>query len=605
MAILAGIVSRNGERPEPAMCEALRRVISRHPAEPVQQFTDGRSFLIKVDIGAFGEPAFRVEAGVAVSMLAGEPLLNIPGEAKWRSRTQDLDLLHEAWKREDFTHLAQARGTFCAVHYQSDTGKLFLVADRLSLRPLYYFVNEKFVVFASALRIFENIGVIPLEMDVRGVTEIAGFGYPLGSRTPYTNICLLKAAEVVQVAKGEVVHSTYWRWDEIEESSHSEPVLIDQASDLFASAVMCRNREDRTTIAYLSGGLDSRCIVAALRQQNSRVHTFNFALPGTQDHLFGNEFARQMGTIHQSVPKEPGDFTPDYSALMVKAWSASQTRMDWPAERPALAWSGEGGSVAFGHVHMNQRLVDLMRAGSVDEAVETYLRQEGVSVIRRLLKSDLGNLLSDLFRQGIRDELAELHSADAGRNFYLFLMLNDQRRKLAGHFENLDVHRLELQLPFFDSEFLAFVLSLPIEICLGHKFYSKWLERFSAIAVSVPWQTYPGHEPCPIPIPQELAYQWDGEHQISQYASIKPNLLRQAQEMVRAQDFPSAILRRSYLGLTSLIYQLGLRDYSYVIEVARRYHQYWKVCGGRYAVPWASANHSSSANAVQAPGLAN
>lgn len=603
MAILAGIVSRNGERPEPAVCEALRRAISRHPGDLVQHFTDERSFIIKVDIDAFSEPAFRAEAGVAVSMLAGEPLLNISGTEKWRSRTQDLNLLHEAWKQDDFTLVAQARGTFCGVHYQSRTGKLFLVADKLGLRPLYYFVNEQFVVFATALRIFENIGMIPLEMDVRGVTEMTGFGYPLGSRTPYTNICLLKAAEIVQVAERQVVRSTYWRWDEIEVSNRPEPELIHQASDLFATAVACRNREDQTTIAYLSGGLDSRCIVAALHQQNSRVHTFNFALPGTQDYLFGNEFARQIGTHHQAVPKEPGDFTPDYSALMVQAWSASQMRQEWPAERPALAWSGEGGSVAFGHVHLNQRLVDLMRTGQVGEAVETYMQRESVSVIRRLLKSGLGNLMSDLFRQGIREELAEFHSADAGRNFYLFIMLNDQRRKLAGHFENIDLHRLELQLPFFDSEFLAFVLSLPIEWCLGHKFYSKWLGQFSAIAASIPWQTYPGHEPCPLPIPQGLAYQWDGEYQVSQYTSVKPNLLRQAREMVRARDFPSAILKRSYLSLTCLIYQLGLRDYSYVIEVARKYHKYWKVCEGRYASPGVRAAYNPTVNSLHAPEL--
>ncbi len=235
-----------------------------------------------------------------------------------------------------------------------------------------------------------------------------------------------------------------------------------------------------------------------------------------------------------------------------------------------------------------------MRVGRVDEAIETYLRQESVSVICRLLKSDLGNLLEEQFRQGIREELAELHSADAGRNFYLFIMLNDQRRKLSGHFENLDLHRLELQLPFFDSEFLAFVISLPIERCLGHKFYSKWLGQFSTAAASVPWQTYPGHEPCPIPIPQGLAYQWDGAHQVSQFVAIKPNLLRQAREMIRARDFPSAILNRSYLRLTSLIYQLGLRDYSYVIDVARKYHKYWRVCGGRYATPGMSATHDSS-----------
>jgi asparagine synthetase B (glutamine-hydrolysing) len=504
--------------------------------------------------------------------------------------------LHEAWKQDDFSLLTQARGTFCAIHYQLDTGKLFLLSDKLAIRPLYYFVNEKFAVFATALRIFENFGLIPLNMDLRGVTEITGFGYPLDSRTPYANVSALKAAEIVRVDEERIVRLNYWRWDEIGPSNSSEPELLREASDLFASAVASRNRHDRTTIAYLSGGMDSRCIVTALSQQNVRIHTFNFALPGTQDFHFGNEFARKIGAIHQAAPKSPGDFTPDYSALMAKAWNASEKRDEWPAERPALAWSGEGGSVALGHVHMNQRLVALMRAGHVDEAIETFLRQESVIVLNRLLKSDLGHLLSALLREGVREELAGFHSADAGRNFYLFLMLSDQRRKLSDHFENIDLHRLELQLPFFDSEFLKLVISIPIELCLGHKFYTKWLERLSPIVMSVPWQTYPGHVPCPIPIPQELIYQWDDAHRYSQVVTLKPNLLRQAREMLRARDFPDAILKRSYLGMISLIFKLGLRDYSYVIPVAAQYHKYWRICGGRYAMPQRQGNLKSGSS---------
>jgi hypothetical protein len=56
-------------------------------------------------------------------------------------------------------------------------------------------------------------------------------------------------------------------------------------------------------------------------------------------------------------------------------------------------------------------------------------------------------------------------------------------------------------------------------------------------------------------------------------------------EMLRARDFPDAILKRSYLAVISLIFKLGLRDYSYVIPVAQKYHKYWRACGGRYAMP--------------------
>ena len=65
--------------------------------------------------------------------------------------------------------------------------------------------------------------------------------------------------------------------------------------------VQRRIKGDKATSAYLSGGLDSRLCVAALIHDDVTVHSFNFARPGTQDCLFGNDFAEKIGAIHQTI----------------------------------------------------------------------------------------------------------------------------------------------------------------------------------------------------------------------------------------------------------------------------------------------------------------
>lgn len=582
-------------------CDALRRVISRHPTDEVQAFRDERCFFVKVDIGAFVEPAFHVAADGSVSLLAGEPLPGGGDNGLSQGRTKDLELLHESWQREDWAKLKSARGVFCAAHYQPTTGKLFLLSDKLGIRPLYYWANEKFVIFATALRVLEFLDEIPKKMDVRGVTEMTGLGYPLGSRTPYANVSLLKAAEIVEFTEKKIARRLYWRWDEIEPSREPEAELLREAHQVFMQSVARRNAGDTTTIAYLSGGLDSRCAVAALRELETRVHTFNFALPGTQDYVLGNEYARRAHTIHEAVPKEEGDLTPDYSLLMARAWRDSKLREELPAERACLVWSGEGGSVAFGHVHLTRSIVELMRAGRIAEAVETFLQQEEASVTRRLLQEKVRDVLGEALHVGIREELDDLNCADPARSFYLFLMLNDQRRKLSAHFEHIDLHRLEFQLPFFDAEFLALLMTLPLDWCLGHRFYTKWLELFPPPVTSVAWQTYPGHEPCPVPEPEGMAYQWDDAYQAKQRALLKRELLNQSARMLKARDFPKEILQKSYLKIASLIYQTGLRDYSYVIQSAWKYYTYWNLCSGKYALSSASELQASSTNNSRSP----
>jgi hypothetical protein len=178
--------------------------------------------------------------------------------------------------------------------------------------------------------------------------------------------------------------------------------------------------------------------------------------------------------------------------------------------------------------------------------------------------------------------LSELHAEDKGRNFALFLMHNDQRRKLTQHFENIDLHRLEFQLPFFDADFLAAVIATPLDWCLGHKFYTKWLSAFPPAVTSVPWQAYPGHEPCPITIPTELAYQWDNSYRAEEDASQHQKVMQQASALLRSTDFPDQILSKWNLRIATWIHSTGWRNYQYAIEAAETYYAYSKKCGGEF-----------------------
>jgi len=161
-------------------------------------------------------------------------------------------------------------------------------------------------------------------------------------------------------------------------------------------------------------------------------------------------------------------------------------------------------------------------------------------------------------------------------------MHNDQRRKLISHFENIDLHRLEFQLPFFDGRFLESVIATPLDLCLRHKFYVKWLSRFIPEVTAVPWQAYPGHEPCPLETPVGLAYQWNERYQANENAPKKRWAMRQAFELLGSVDFPSRILSKRNLRLAALIHLTGWRDYQYAIEAAQTYHIYAKKCGGEF-----------------------
>jgi len=362
--------------------------------------------------------------------------------------------------------------------------------------------------------------------------------------------------------------------------------LVQEAHARFVDAVALRSGADSTTLAFLSGGLDSRAIVTALRDRGLYVHSFNFSPTGSQDEVFGAAFAQRIGTAHTERPIQPTQSMQSVSAMMNEAWNASPERVARPAERPGLVWSGDGGSVTLGHVYLNRAMVDAARAGDARIAMELSNHGWGSEVPRRLLRSDLLASLSEKSpRQGLREELDALHCNDRGRGLHLVLMHNDQRRHLAAHFEGIDLSRLEYQLPFFDSDFVESVLRVPLDFCLGHRLYMQWLRYFPEVVLSVPWQAYPGHEPCPLPMPSGVAYQWGEEVSRMRRTLERRDLLRQAVQMLRASNFPKPLLRWQYLRFATLLYRLRLRDVGYVIRAAHRYYEYWSKCNGRYVLP--------------------
>jgi asparagine synthase (glutamine-hydrolysing) len=140
-------------------------------------------------------------------------------------------------------------------------------------------------------------------------------------------------------------------------------------------------------------------------------------------------------------------------------------------------------------------------------------------------------------------------------------------------------------LPFFDSSFLELVVSMPIDICLKHKFYVKWLSHFSPSVTAIPWQVYPGHQPCPVPVPDGLEYQWSAKYQTAEQAARKRQVVTQAKALFSEPHFPRAVLDRRDLRLAAWMHATGLRDYGYLIGPAHTYHHYSQKCGGRYELP--------------------
>lgn len=245
---------------------------------------------------------------------------------------------------------------------------------------------------------------------------------------------------------------------------------------------------------------------------------------------------------------------------------------DIKAERPNSFWSGDGGSVGLGNVHLDDKLLAILRNGDHKSAIEHFFRLNRIGFPYRLLKPKSRGTVAERLYSGVENELNRHECADPGQSMYLFLMTNDQRRHLYDVYEDLDLHRLEYQLPFFDGSFLEFICGLSVDSRNNHRFYTNWFSVFPESTKLVPWQTYPGHVECPLPIPENLTYQWDPSPTQKLWSKVSSRISSGFEALGIAFD-PADLgpVGRSRLLALAGVQLLGIEDYSYAVRAASLY----------------------------------
>ena len=581
MSLFAGIYSkdRNGLINEKNK-KVILKVITTDD-NIVKSYSEQGFFLAKADFGAFQDTAFLNNKAGCVAALAGDPVLRPPDNIG-RSRTSVLEEISSSFLSGQKNILRDCQGIYNLCWYDTQKRVLILVSAKTGVRPLYYYENENYIYFSGNLGVLESLKDVTKRMDLVGITEKMILGSFLGRRTPYADIQVLRGGEYLEVQKFQSNIICYFKWDDIPVSSCNTDELLDQTYQLFNQAVAVRAWREESVFAFLSGGMDSRAIVTSLWDMGKKIYCGNISFPGSQDAVYPKEFADVLGLKYYSFSQRiDGKFEKNrIQYMMSELISQISEQENYHPRFPRLVLAGEGGSVGFGHVYMHKDIVEKMRKGEVDHVITNMMKKKYIP--RRLMKKNKISQVEMAIYEDLSKELKSIHSEDPGRSFYIFLLNNDQRCHMFTHFEDINLHQIESLTPFYDGRFLELIVSVPVDICLYHNFYTQFFEKFPSEIKSVPWQTYPGHLPCTVVDNRKLAYQWSANegntkfYSKAQYDVCKKNIF--------SQNFPKEIVNRPYLLMALLLHNLNIKNYSSEFNHFANYHKYYSMCDGSIVV---------------------
>ena len=195
-------------------------------------------------------------------------------------------------------------GWFAAAVWDPRSARLSLLTDRVGARPIYRTALGARVLAAGELKALVAAGVEP-RLDHRAAAEMLAYEFVLGEHVLLEGVSLVPPASTLSIGPGGTVHERRrWRYRLEPAEDGDDDQLLGELARLLGNAVEARL--DEATAVALSGGLDSRSIVAALLTLRRAPTAVSYGAPGSEDLRLATEVAARAGLRHLPLPFEAG-----------------------------------------------------------------------------------------------------------------------------------------------------------------------------------------------------------------------------------------------------------------------------------------------------------
>lgn len=362
----------------------------------------GHRRLSIVDLAAGHQPMSNEDGAVRI-VFNGEiynheglrPALEGAGH-KYHSRSDTETIVHLYEQ-----HGAQApkflRGMFAFAIWDARDRSLFLARDHSGIKPLYYaLLADGTLIFASEIKALFASGLLEPTANADVLEEYLSTGHVAGERTLLQDVRKLLPGRSLRWRDGRVQIETYWdvstpgQHGVLASSEARGGSLAETANEFwerFRDSVQSQLMSDVPLGVFLSGGLDSSLIVAAMREAGvPAIQSFSVGYREAEasELPWARLVSDMMGTKHHELLIDGADFFNDLPSLtwhrdLPLTFSASIPLYHvskLAREHVKVVLTGEGSDELFaGYGRYPRALLNLRWARQLDRALPRVLRR--------------------------------------------------------------------------------------------------------------------------------------------------------------------------------------------------------------------------------------
>ncbi|MEU8174834.1 asparagine synthase (glutamine-hydrolyzing) [Microbispora hainanensis] len=337
----------------------------------------GMRRLAIIDV-ATGDQPVRNEDGTVIAVFNGEiynyaelrdELVARGHRLRGRGDSETLVHLYEE-HGDDLVH--RLRGMFAFAIWDRTRQRLLLARDRVGKKPLYWRADGSSVHFASELKSLAQDPRMSREIDLVALHHYLTYQYVPAPWSIYEGVQKIPPGHLLVWERGRVAVRRYWQPDRTPGGPVDEREAEERVRELLLESTRIRMVAERPVGAFLSGGIDSSAVVAAMAMQSSeRVKTFSI---GFEDSRYDERSKARMVAEHYGTDHHEMVVSGDMLDILPRlAWHYDEPFADSSAipsfyvaqlsrRHVTVALNGDGGDECFGGY---QRYALMNQAGRI------------------------------------------------------------------------------------------------------------------------------------------------------------------------------------------------------------------------------------------------
>ena len=331
MCGIAGVVHFDTNRTvDKSMLQRMTDVLSHRGPDGKGFYIDkniglGHRRLAIIDLTTGDQPMFSEDKGLVV-VFNGEIYNYVELREELKSlghrfnTSSDTEVILSAYEEWGFDCQNKFNGMWAFAIWDARERLLFLSRDRMGEKPLHFSLRDNSFLFGSEIKSILASGFTYEAANHLWYVYLS-LGYVPAPHTFYRGISKLMPGHFLVVKDGKAKEQAYWDLPAVTENDMRTDAtrIYEEFGNYFSDSVRIRMRSDVPYGAFLSGGLDSSSIVAAMAEESrSPVETFTigFAERSFDERKLATEVAERFHTIHHEEIAQPESFDESLKRVM-------------------------------------------------------------------------------------------------------------------------------------------------------------------------------------------------------------------------------------------------------------------------------------------------